>query len=108
MVEIEDYKPYGVFVGMKTVEEEIQKKKKEEERMQELTFEITNMYTQRSMGGRTNLRAKCIQDDVWVDIEVKNSEMNNNAVKQKLIKEHDRIVELEEKHKDYISVGTIL
>lgn len=77
--------------------------------MQELTFKITNMYTQRSMGGRTNLNAKCIQDNISVDIEVKNSEMSNKSlIKQKLIEEHDRILKLEEKHKDDVGVGNIL
>lgn len=85
-------------------------RKKEIEMLgQELTFKITNMYTQRSMGGRTNLSAKCIQDNISVDIEVKNSEMvDKSLIRQKLIEEHDRILKLEEKHKDDIGVGTML
>lgn len=81
----------------------------EEEIMQELTFVITNMDIQRSMGGKTNLRAKCIQDNMLLDIEIKNSEITNKSlIKQKLIEEYNRILKLKEKHKDDINVGTIL
>jgi len=77
--------------------------------MEELTFEVTNMYTQRSMGGITNLRAKCIQDNMLLDIEVMNSEVaNKHLIKQKLIEEHNRMLKLEEEHKDDIGVGTVL
>ncbi|HEY8890228.1 MAG TPA: hypothetical protein VIM70_08215 [Clostridium sp.] len=77
--------------------------------MEELTFEITDIVIQRSMGGRTNLRAKCIQDNMLLDIEVMNTQRTNkDFVKQKFIEEHSRMLKLKEKHKDDIIIGTVL
>ncbi len=77
--------------------------------MQELTFEIINIETQRSMGGITNIWAKCIQDNIDLNIDIKNTERTNKSlIKQRLIEEHARMLKLKEKYKNDIVVGTIL
>lgn len=57
--------------------------------MQEFTFEITNIYSQRSMEGVTNITAICVEDKMMVSIEIKNSKQSNKEfIKQELIKQH--------------------
>jgi len=77
--------------------------------MEELTFEVTNIYSERRMNGKTNITAKCIQDNMSVSIDIPNSKKNNKClIKQKLIEQHDLLVKIEEEHKDDIKVGNII
>jgi len=81
----------------------------EEYTMKELTFEITNIQSERGINGKTNIRATCIQDDMWLEIEIPNSELNNkSSVKQSLIIEHMRLLELEKEQNYYIQKGSII
>ena len=77
--------------------------------MQEFTFEITNIYSSRCMGGVTNISATCIEDKMMISIEIKNSKQSDKKfIKQELIKQHAISLEIEARHKDDIGVGDIL
>jgi len=77
--------------------------------VKELTFEIINIQSERRINGKTNIRAICLQDDIYLDIEIPNSELNNkSSVKQSLIIEHMRLLEFNKCQNDYIQKGSII
>lgn len=77
--------------------------------MQEFTFEITHIYSEKRINGVSNIGATCIQDKMMLDIEISNSKLiDKNYIKQELINKHALLLEIEDKHKNDISVGAIL
>jgi hypothetical protein len=77
--------------------------------VQEFTFKINNIYSQRSMGGVTNIGATCIQDNIFVNIEIKNSKQSDKEfIKQELTKQHAILLKINDDHKDDIRVGDVL
>jgi len=92
-----------------SIEDKLTKKYGRRIRMDELTFEITNINTERRINGKTSISAKCIQDNMSVNIEILNTQGNDKRlIKQKLIEQHYLLVKIEKEHKDDIDVGTIL
>lgn len=82
---------------------------KEKEGIKMQDFEITHMETERRMHGVTYIRARCIEDQTLVDVEIPNTLINDKSfVKLKLLEEYNRLLKLKEKHKDDIQVDTIL
>lgn len=75
--------------------------------MKELTFEITTVQTEKCINGSTIIAAKCVQDDLDVEIQVANLESSNKElVREKLMKEHDRLVRVYKN--PIIAVGDII
>jgi len=75
--------------------------------MQELTFEVIEISTERRIDGNTTMRLMCIQDEVVVDIEIKNSQRDDRyIIRQRAIDEHCKC--LESKKINKVDVGSII
>lgn len=63
--------------------------------MEKLTFEIITILTERSINGKTKIEAKCIQDNIKVEISIPNDKSNDREfIKKILINVHDNIKEI--------------
>jgi len=77
--------------------------------MQEVTFEITGLCSEKNINGKTKISARCIQDSILLNIDVFNVFLHDNgSVKRRLLEEHDRLLKLAEILNTDIVVGTIL
>ena len=73
------------------------------------TYEITNTITEKSICGRTKITTKCIEDGIIVEIEIANYNRNRrDYIKEKLNKEHSKLLKDNKDNKWAIDVGDIL
>ena len=75
--------------------------------MNNFTFKITEVVTEKNMNGITSIKAICIQDNMILSTKVWNSEADNtNLIRRDLEQQHDKL--LQSNKVVSIKVGDIL
>ena len=75
--------------------------------MEELTFKVISISSQKSRIGYTNMRLICIQDSVIAEIEIPNClREDKSLIRSKAIDERDLYLEFQSR--EVIDIGTII
>ena len=71
-------------------------------------FEVFAISSERSIDGYTTVQLRCIQDNVYVNIVMKNAEVTKELVKSLAVEAYKRYYTSIEDTKDNIKTGDIL